>query len=171
MRAYADESLAAEVALVNEAGAPELEIDQQISFDKAAVEKVVQQVQPTQVTQATEPAQPQEAAETPKNDQADKPSETSNQQLQVTAEAGDSYTTLAREMIGQYITDQKISLSNEQRVAAETFLTAAAGTPELAVGQQVTVPQDAMKAAIDQAQKLTAEQQKQWSVYSTTVAF
>lgn len=160
----ADQTLAAEVALVNEAGAPELEIDQKVTLDKAAVERVVQQVQPIQA------AEPDKTAESPKDDETNKSTKDSSE-LQATAEAGDSYTTLARELIGKYMTSQKISLSNDQRVAAETFLTTSAGSMELEIGQQITVSQDAMKAAVDQAQKLTAEQQAEWSVYAAMVVF
>lgn len=89
----------------------------------------------------------------------------------VTAEAGDSYTVLARHAVAQYSKDAGVEVTPAQAVAAETFLTQDANAPELEVGQKVTVNKADVANAVKKAQALSADEQAAWEVYVPYVDF
>lgn len=80
---------------------------------------------------------------------------------------GDSYTTLARRAVAAL--DDK--LTPAERVAAETKLTNDAQMAELAVGQQVELTKDSVRAAIDWAKKLDDGQKAAWQPYADMIAW
>lgn len=88
-----------------------------------------------------------------------------------TAKAGDSYTVLARKAVQTYGIVNKVKLSGAQIIAAETFLTNAAGSPYLNLGQAVSMKVDDVKSAITQAQGLSAAQLALWQTYVPFVNF
>lgn len=158
-----NQALAAEVNLVNQANAPELDINQQVEISKSAVEQVVNDAQPKSVAATTTkeaPAESSEKSEDKKSSAAKK--------YTASAKAGDSYTSLARQMISKYAADKNLKLSSAQRVAAETFLTLDAGSPELEVGQEVKVISDSLKSAVEKSQALSEAQQANWSIYAVS---
>lgn len=167
-----DESqrLAAEVNLVNAAGAPYLEVGQVVNISRADVAKELPSAE-TSVTKkdaADEPKQSDAAAQndTNKDSQKQKPAVVAD--VVKTAAAGDSYTLLARDAIK---TAAVGSLNDAQKIAAETYLTSQAGFPELAVGQNVTISGSAIQEALKFGRGLTAEQQAAWQAYVPAVVF
>lgn len=87
------------------------------------------------------------------------------------AQPGDSYSLMARKAIQTYGVTNKVNLSKEQIIFAETNLTQTAGSPVLAKGQKVEIKQADVKNWVEKAQKLTKEQQAAWSVYAKTANF
>lgn len=90
---------------------------------------------------------------------------------QYVAQAGDSYSVLARKAVQTYGLVNKVSLSLAQIVSAETKLTVAAGSPELSEGQSVTMDAAAVKAAVEAAQKISADEAAAWEAYVPYVDF
>jgi hypothetical protein len=88
-----------------------------------------------------------------------------------TAKAGDSYTKMARKFVQAYNNATDSGLSRAQIVAAETFLTQDAGAPLLEIGQKVTLDGDAVGAAVEKAQALSASEVAAWQVYVPYVNF
>lgn len=88
-----------------------------------------------------------------------------------TAQAGDSYTVLARKAVQTYGANEKVQLTSAQIVAAETQLTVNAGSIELNEGQTVAIAKSAVKAAVDSAKKLGADVLAAWEVYVPSVDF
>jgi hypothetical protein len=88
-----------------------------------------------------------------------------------TAQAGDSYTVLARKAVQTYGANEKVQLTSAQIVAAETQLTVNAGSIELNEGQTVAIAKSAVKTAVDSAKKLGADVLAAWEVYVPSVDF
>lgn len=101
----------------------------------------------------------------------EKPDGQSTGQYAYTAATGDSYTGMARQAVKRYAADNKISLSPAQAVAAETEITAQAGSPALEVDQQVTVSPEVVKTAVEKAANMTADEQAAWQPYADLVAW
>ena len=87
------------------------------------------------------------------------------------AKAGDSYTVMARKSVQTQANKDKIKLSNEQIVFAETNLTIAAGSPVLNLGQMVKIDRATVKSWVDKATKLTDAQKAAWTPYTVNVNF
>lgn len=87
------------------------------------------------------------------------------------AKEGDSYTVMARKSVQTQASKDKITLSNEQIVFAETNLTLAAGSPLLNVGQEVKIDRATVKTWVDNATKLTDAQKAAWTPYTVNVNF
>lgn len=87
------------------------------------------------------------------------------------AKAGDSYTVMARKSVQTQASKDKIKLSNEQIVFAETNLTIVAGSPSLNLGQGVKIDRATVKAWVDKATKLTDAQKAAWTPYTLNVNF
>ena len=152
------DSLATEVALVNAAGSPLLEVGQKVSVKTTDVAAAIEKHQ----VKATEKAETSEAKETAASDSS---SSNTSDDYTYTARHGDSYTLLARTAISTHLGDEKQSLTDAQRIAAETSVVAAAGHPELATEQKVTISKAAVKEAVAAAAKLSAVQQAAWQPY------
>ena len=159
----AAQQLQAEVELVNAAGAPLLDIGQTVGITKDAVAQALQTAGAVAATSTTE----QKQTTTPT---ADANNGTAND-YSVQAKAGDSYMLLARGAVTKYMKDNKVTLTSEQRIAAETTLGVAAGLPELEVGQNVTITKTALQQAVDAAKGLSMEQQALWAPYAADVLF
>lgn len=129
-----------------------------------------QSVAPAEATpqpQAEEPTQP---APTEATDAVTVAAST-NSTYVYAAQPGDSYSVLARKAIQTYGLNNKTTLSPAQITAAEAFLTAQAGSPELNEAQQVTISIDSVKSAVDNAQKLSTNDLAAWNVYAQNVDF
>lgn len=87
------------------------------------------------------------------------------------AQTGDSYSVLARKAVQTYGLENKVNLSQAQIIAAETWLTQDAGSPELYEGQKVSIDKVTVKKFVEQAQKLSKEQQALWQTYTVGVDF
>ena len=88
-----------------------------------------------------------------------------------TAQAGDSYTVLARKAVQTYGINEKVKLSPAQIIAAETSLTVNAGSIDLNEGQTVAIQKSAVKSAVDAAKKLSGDVLAAWNVYVPYVDF
>jgi hypothetical protein len=87
------------------------------------------------------------------------------------AQAGDSYTLMARKAVQTYGLKNKVTLSRAQIVYAETMVTQAAHSPFLNQGQKVTIKESVVKDWVDKAGKLTAAQKRAWTAYTAGVNF
>ncbi len=84
-----------------------------------------------------------------------------------TAQPGDSYTELARASIIRYDLDtEDVDLNAAQVTAAETWVTQAAGSPQIYVGQEVLVSKDSVQKYADQAASLDDSAKGRWQVYA-----
>ena len=159
----AAQQLQAEVELVNAAGAPLLDIGQTVGITKDAVAQALQAAGAVAATSTTEQKQTTTPTAEANNGTA--------KDYSVQAKAGDSYMLLARSAVTKHMKDNKVTLTSEQRIAAETTLGVAAGLPELEVGQSVTITKTALQQAVDAAKGLSMEQQAVWAPYAADVLF
>lgn len=144
------------------------EVQSEVSVDGGEAEAPAAEAPAVIVKPAEEPKQ-EVAVETPKVEE--KKSPTSAKTLTYIARAGDSYTGIARAAVARVAATEKLTLSPAQKVAAETFLTQAAGAGELAVDQTVALSADEVKKAIAQAQDLSDEELAAWDVFANQVDF
>lgn len=84
---------------------------------------------------------------------------------QYVAQPGDSYTVLARKAVQTYGKKFDIKLSLAGIVFAETNLTQAAGSPDLAVGQEVEIDEAQVKDWAERASALSDEEEAAWDYY------
>lgn len=87
------------------------------------------------------------------------------------AQPGDSYTLFARKAIETYAQQQKINLSQNRIIYAETNLTIAAGSPYLNVGEQESLSGATVKSWVTNAVNLSDAQAALWDVYVPAVNF
>lgn len=88
-----------------------------------------------------------------------------------TTQSGDSYTKIARKAVQTYGVNNNVNLSGAQIVAAETFLTNEAGSPSLTTGQEVSISEASVKAAVEKAQGLDETTLARWEKYVKYVNF
>lgn len=160
----AAERLQAEVTLVNQAGSPLLEVGQVVEIKIADVATVLG-VDVAETSTQTDTADDTDNEQTP--DENTNPAQSDVVQQ---VAAGDSYTLLARHAVSKTLQNQNRSLTPAQKIAAETFLTSAAGFPLLSVGQVVTIAHSDLQSALDKAAGLNAQQQAAWQAYAVHVA-
>jgi len=90
---------------------------------------------------------------------------------QYKAQTGDSYSVVARKAIQTYGKKFNSKLSAAKIIFAETHLTQEAGSPLLDINQAVTIDEAKVKAWVDQAAKLTPQQEAAWAAYVPGVNF
>lgn len=95
----------------------------------------------------------------------------SNPVYKYQAQVNDNYSLMARKAVQTYGITNKVSLSQAKIIAAETWITQDAGSPELTVGQSVEISESAVKESVDKASKLSSEAEEAWSVYVVGVDF
>lgn len=105
------------------------------------------------------------------NNQPAQNTQAANESYEYTAQAGDSYSVLARKAVQTYGIENKVNLSQAQIIAAETWITQAANSPILNQGQKVTIAKADVKKFVEQAQKLTSAEQALWQPYTVGVNF
>lgn len=88
-----------------------------------------------------------------------------------TAQDGDSYSLMARKSVQHYSKDNKSNLNQAQIIFAETSLTQAAGSPQLEIGQKVTIKESDVKTVVEKAKKLTPAEQSAWAQYAAGANF
>lgn len=96
---------------------------------------------------------------------------TSEKTYNYVAQLDDTYSQMARKAIQTYGVNNKIKLSQAEIIAAETNMTIQAGSPELLIGQKVSIKESVVKDWVAKAQKLTPEQEAAWNVYTVGVNF
>ncbi len=121
--------------------------------------------------QQSEEQQEGEQASDPRNvdeDAANNESEgQTGDEFSYTAQSGDSYTEMARKAIQSHSSD----LSEARIVYAETVLARNAGSPELNIGQSVTIKKTDISAVVEKAKNLSSSQVAAWNVYVSRVNF
>ena len=172
------ERLDAEVALANDAGAPYLEVGQNVAIAESAVAAALPAQTETIDTDSAESKTTKsedvktQAKDTQQSSPAPSKTETTDTaDSSLMAAAGDSYTTLARAAIAKASDRSKTTLNAAQKVAAETYLSEAAGFPALEIGQDISLPASAVDAAIAKAAALSAADQAAWQSYADDVIF
>lgn len=175
LQASTTQTLQAEVELTNNAGSPLLDIGQAVTISRA---DVIAALQHTGVKAATQNASTGSAAESRESDKSKENAPAKNtQQTQTTttsadynatASPGDSYTFHARTAIAKYLQENKRTLSPEQRVAAESYVTVAAGSPSLELGQTVTITTKTIADAVSRASSLSTDEQAAWAQWATS---
>lgn len=117
----------------------------------------------------------QEAEENVETTEAEQPAEseenTESSRYSYIAQSGDSYTKIARKAVQTYGYYEDASLSLAQIVAAETFLTNKAESPNLNIGDTVSISEDAVKSAVEKAQSLDEAAEARWEKYVPFVDF
>ena len=96
---------------------------------------------------------------------------TTNDSYHYTAQAGDSYTKIARKAVQTYGIKTGTKLSPAQIIFAENGLTADAGNIELNLGQNVDIKKSLVGSWIEKAKKLTTEQKAAWTTFVPFVDF
>lgn len=87
------------------------------------------------------------------------------------AQAGDSYSLLARKAVQTYGIVNKVQLTPAEIVMAETNLTLQAGSPDLQTGQAMAISSASVKDWATRAQAVSAEEEAAWSEYTSSVYF
>lgn len=114
---------------------------------------------------AEQPAENQEQqAEEQNQEKSDTP-------YSYTAQAGDSFTKIARKAVQTYGWNESVNLSLAQIVAAETFLTSDAGFPAINEGEKVELSEADVEAAVKKAQELNEAAEARWERYVAYVDF
>lgn len=147
------QALQAEITLANNAGTPMLEIGQRVTIAQSDISTALRQIGVAQT----------------KNNPTPNPSAKGD--YTATAAAGDSFTLHARAAITASINDHKQALSPAQRIAAESYIVAEAGAPQLEVGQTVTITTATITNAVTRAAALSASEQATWNAWATNVVF
>ena len=87
------------------------------------------------------------------------------------AQKGDSYTKMARKAVQIFGIDNKVDLSGAQIVFVETNLTKLASSPELKLGETVSISKTTVSEWVEKAKQLTDAQKSLWQVYANRVDF
>ena len=87
------------------------------------------------------------------------------------AQPGDSYSQMARKAVQTYGIKTDTNLSLAQILYAENGLTNEASSPELEVGEKVSLKKATVGAWIEKAKKLSAEQKALWAEFVPFVDF
>lgn len=87
------------------------------------------------------------------------------------AQAGDSYSKMARKAVQTYGLTNSINLSGAKILYAETHLTLEAGSPQLNLDQDVFLTEASVKAWVEKAMAITAEEETAWDYYVQFVNF
>lgn len=91
--------------------------------------------------------------------------------FEYTAQPGDSYSLIARKAVQVNGFETSTSLSEAQIIYVESNLTVLAGSPELEVGEKVSISKELVRQWSDKAKELTDAQQALWQVYADNANF
>lgn len=97
--------------------------------------------------------------------------ETDEEKYSYVAQAGDSYSQIARKAVQTYGVDNDINIGAAGVIFAETNLTQVANWPELEIGQEVNLTKASVKEWVEKAQKLTDAEKAEWNYYVPFVDF
>ncbi len=121
-----------------------------------------------------EEAEANDASEPSEESEQETEAESGEAETQVTAptgsysyvaQAGDSYSLMVRKAIQTYGIVNEVDLSLAQIIYAETNITLAASSPELTVGQNVTIDIAVVADWVEKAQALDESAEAAWQVY------
>lgn len=126
---------------------------------------VVSQAQAQEIIQEDEQQQEQSVEQTKEQPQEE------GATYNYIAQAGDSYTLMARKAVQTYGINSEVSLNEAQIIFAETNLTQLASSPLLNLGQEVQISESVVKEWVESAQNLSEEEQASWGTYASGVNF
>lgn len=155
------QKLIAEINLTNHAGAPYLEIGDQISIQSS---DIAQQFPDTTASSDVSSRQ-----DTISKSNVETSTKATTKTTTFTAQSGDSYITLSRQAIKQSKSGAK--LSPAQKVAAETKLAANASWPAINLGQTVQIAATDLEQAIDFATNLSPAEISAWQPFADLIAW
>lgn len=141
---------------------------QEVQADGTIIESTEQQVQTNTGDEAVE-AEPVEESTAETTETTEEPS--ADDAYSFTAQPGDSYTKIARKAVQIYGFDNTAELSGAQIVYLETNLTILAGSPELEIGEAVSINKATITEWVEKAKALTDVQKAAWQVYADRVDF
>jgi hypothetical protein len=158
--------------------ATEQAINQALEKESAAQQKASAEATPVPEETATEEASTEEPA-TPSTETATPATEeqpaasTTDSGYEMTAQKGDSLTTLARKALQTAINNGQVSndLSAEQKIYIEDYLQNQLGTGWVQIGETKTFSKDAVNAAVEKAKGLSESQLEHLKIYSSRVSF
>ena len=107
-----------------------------------------------------------QVVESPADQPTPAPEATTEVTYNYVAQAGDSYSLMARKAVQTYGAKNQVQLSLAQIMYAETMMTQEAGSPLLNEGQQVSVKESIVKQWVEKAKALSAEEQAAWEPYT-----
>ncbi|MBL8158892.1 hypothetical protein JNJ66_00360 [Candidatus Saccharibacteria bacterium] len=136
-----------------------------------AVAAVAQLLVPAGTAAAATPAAPSQPPATQNQNQGHIQNPASQATYRYTAQAGDSYHTLARKAAQTYGLTQKIEVGKAGIIFVETNLAQAAGSPAVSEGQTVEFSLASLKQWMDAAKNLSAEDKAAWESYVGLVDF
>ncbi len=93
------------------------------------------------------------------------------QSYEYIAQPGDSYSLMARKAVQTSGFETSTNLTEAQIIYVEANLTALAGSPELNLGEKVSISKDLVKQWSEKAKELTNAQQAMWQVYADSADF
>lgn len=124
-----------------------------------------------QETEEATEVQTTQAETTDESENTESSEEVSSEKFTYTAQSGDSYTKMARKAVQTYGIQTGTNLSGAQIVFIETNLTQLAGSPELTLGQEVSIDSNTVSEWVTKAGELSESQIAAWQVYADTVDF
>lgn len=116
--------------------------------------------------ETTEQGAEQEPAAEPEATEQDQPTA-----YEYVAQAGDSYSKIARKAVQTYGIVNDVSLSEAQIIYAETVLTRNAGAPLLNVGQTISMDEADVREVVESANELDEATKSLWAQYAVGVDF
>jgi predicted DNA-binding protein YlxM (UPF0122 family) len=85
------------------------------------------------------------------------------------AQKGDSVTTLAREVVTEYLEENSLDLSKEHRVYIEDYIQKRIGDFSLDIGESLKISKELITQGIEKAEELTQNQLEELENYSELV--
>lgn len=143
-----DQVLATEVQLANEAGSPMLDVGQTVSIPQSSLSSVIPKNESAVVGNVSQD-----------KDKVD------TKNFEATAKIGDSFVSLAREAIKEYSDSNETSLTEAQKIAAETFLAQAENWPSLEQSQKVIIETSTISSAVSNAKALSIKDLEAWQQF------
>ncbi len=113
----------------------------------------------------------EEVVETSEDDSSENNQEGESKSYTFTAQPGDSYTQIARKTTQIYGIENEINLSGEQIIFVETNLTIAAGSPQLNIGEEVSIEENLVREWVDKATNLSEAELSLWTRYANVADF
>ena len=143
---------------------------QEVLEDGTVVDNTAQQNTDTEAAETTTPTEVT-TDEAVTADEAMEASQTPTDVYAFVAQKADSYTKMARKAVQIFGIDNKVELSGAQIVYIETNLTLLANSPELNLGQSVSITKATVNEWVEKAKQLTDAQKAAWQVYADRVDF
>lgn len=91
--------------------------------------------------------------------------ETQNTTIEKVVQSGQGLTHVARAVISEYLAQNFIDISSEQKIYAETYLVNLIGRKPVNIGETITFQTSDVSKAVDESKYLTPYQLEAWGQY------